>query len=104
MTDPLIWGLLTFALEFIPFLGGAVMVVLLSISALSAYPNLGSALLVPASYLLISAIQNNLVTPLLLGGRLKLNPVALMIGVLFWWFIWESRRLSRDPITATSRP
>jgi len=51
---------MTFALEFIPFLGGAVMVALLTLSAISVYADLGPALLVPAVYLVISGIQNNL--------------------------------------------
>lgn len=102
MPDPLIWGLLTFALEFIPYLGGVVMMGLLAVGAFATFPDLGSALLVPASYLVISAIQNNFVTPLILGGRLKLNPVAVMIAVMFWWFIWGiPGAFLAIPITAT---
>lgn len=102
MSDPLIWGLMTFALEFIPYLGGAVMVGLLTLGAITVFKDFGAALLVPASYLVISGIQNNFVTPLALGGRLKLNPVALMIGVMFWWFLWGiPGAFLAIPITAT---
>ena len=59
MPDHFIWGLMTFVLEFIPYLGGAI--------------NVG---------------QNNVVSPYAYGNRLKLNPLAVMIFVLFWWFIW----------------
>ena len=86
--DPLVWGLLTFALEFIPYLGAATMVGLLTITGLTTFPGIGHALLAPISYLAITMLQNNVVSPFVYAGRLKLNPLAVMIGVLFWWFIW----------------
>lgn len=88
MPDPFIWGIVTFVLEFIPYLGGAIIVVLLLIDGFSVYSGLGQVLLGPAIYLVISTIQNNVVSPYAYGNRLKLNPLAVMIFVLFWWFIW----------------
>lgn len=88
MPDPFIWGLMTFVLEFIPYLGGAINVGLLVISGFSVFSGLGEVLLAPAIYLVISTLQNNVVSPYAYGNRLKLNPLAVMIFVLFWWFIW----------------
>ena len=88
MPDPFIWGIVTFVLEFIPYLGGAIIVVLLLIDGFSVYSGLGQVLLGPAIYLVISTIQNNVISPYAYGNRLKLNPLAVMIFVLFWWFIW----------------
>src|SRR5882762_8433116 len=88
MPDPLVWGLITFALEFIPYRGAAAMVVLLTITGLTTFAGMGHALLAPLSYLAITMVQNNVVSPFVYAGRLKLNPLAVMIGVLFWWFIW----------------
>ena len=86
--DPLIWGLLTFAAEFIPYIGGVVMVGLLLITGFTTFPSLGEALLAPAIYIIITTLQNNVVSPYVYGGRLKLNPLAVMVCVLFWWFVW----------------
>jgi len=88
MPDPLVWGLVTFALEFIPYLGAAAMVVLLTITGLTTFPDIGHALLAPVCYLTITMLQNNVVSPFVYAGRLKLNPLAVMICVLFGWFIW----------------
>jgi predicted PurR-regulated permease PerM len=88
MPDPFIWGLMTFVLEFIPYLGGAIIVGLLLISGFSVFPGLGQVLLAPAIYLVISALQNNVVSPYAYGTHLKLNPLAVMIFLLFFWFIW----------------
>jgi predicted PurR-regulated permease PerM len=84
----LLWALLCFVLEFIPYLGATVMIVLLSVMAFATFENTGHILLVPGSYLLITNLQNNVVSPLLYGQHLKLNPVAVLIGVIVWWFLW----------------
>ncbi|MDQ6830793.1 MAG: AI-2E family transporter, partial [Gemmatimonadota bacterium] len=88
MPNPLLWGALAAALEFIPYVGATVMVVVLGIASLTTIPSVGVALLVPASFLAINVVQNNLVSPYLLGHRLSLNPVALFVGLAFWFTIW----------------
>jgi predicted PurR-regulated permease PerM len=87
MPNPLIWGLLTFVLEFIPYLGGIAMVALLLMIGLTEFAG-AKVLLAPAIYLVVSTLQNNVVSPYAYGNRLKLSPIAVLITVLFWWFIW----------------
>ena len=81
-------ALISGVMEFIPYIGGAVLVAILTIGALASFDSVGRAVLVPISYLVISAVQNNLASPILYGNRLKLNPVAVLIAVLFWGFLW----------------
>jgi len=88
MPNPALWGALVALLEFIPYLGALAMVVILGVAALTTFDSVGHAVLVPASFLLINLIQGNVVSPLLLGHRLSLNPVALFIGLAFWFWIW----------------
>jgi predicted PurR-regulated permease PerM len=88
LPNPLLWGLLTFVLEFIPFLGGAGMMILLTLAGLATFDGIGQALLPPAVYLTITTLQNNLVSPVAYGRRLRLNPVAILVGVLFWYYLW----------------
>ncbi len=88
MPYPWLWGGLTVVLEFIPYLGATGMIILLTAAAFSQFDTLGHILLVPGTYLVIAALQNNLVSPLVYGQRLKLNPVVVLVGVLFWWLLW----------------
>ena len=48
----------------------------------------GQALAVPATFLAVNLLQAYIVTPLLQGHRLTLNPVAIFVGLTFFWFIW----------------
>jgi len=88
MPAPALWAVLAFALEFIPYVGGAALVALLSISAIATFDSFGHAILVPIAYLIISLLQNNVASPFFYGNRLKLNAVAVLIAVLFWGFVW----------------
>jgi predicted PurR-regulated permease PerM len=88
LPNPALWGALTFLLEFIPYLGGALMLVLLALTGLASGGGVGHVLLPPAVYLAITTVQNNLVSPIAYGRRLRLNPVAVLVGVLFWWALW----------------
>ena len=42
----------------------------------------------PGAYLAVNLIQANFITPAVLGRRLTLNPVAILVGLVFWWWIW----------------
>jgi predicted PurR-regulated permease PerM len=64
------------------------MITMLAVTAFATFDGLGHILAVPGSYLIITTLQNNIVSPLAYGDRLKLNPVAVLVGVLFWWFVW----------------
>lgn len=88
MPNPPLWGALVVLLEFIPYIGALAMVVILGVAALTTFDTVGHALLIPASFLFINLIQGNLISPLLLGHRLSLNPVALFVGLAFWFWIW----------------
>jgi len=88
MPNPALWGALVVLFEFIPYLGPAVMAGILTIASITTFDNTGQALLVPALYLAINLIQGNLVTPMLLGQRLALNPVAIFVGLAFWYSVW----------------
>ncbi len=88
MPNALLWGLLVACLEFVPYLGALAAVVLLLLAGLSTFPDLTHALLIPGSFLAINLIQANFATPLLLGHRLTLNPVAIFIGLAFFFWIW----------------
>jgi predicted PurR-regulated permease PerM len=75
-------------LEFIPYLGALMMTVILTVAAITTFDSVGHALLVPAVFLAINVVQGNVVSPYLLGHRLALNPVALFVGLAFWYWIW----------------
>jgi predicted PurR-regulated permease PerM len=74
--------------EFIPYLGATALVAILGLAGLVTFDQVGHALLVPGAYLAVNMVQSQLITPFVLGHRLTLNPVAIFVGLVFWWWIW----------------
>jgi predicted PurR-regulated permease PerM len=88
MPTPVVWGVMVACLEFIPYVGMVVAVTVLTIAGLTTFPSLPHALAAPAVFVVINALQGNVVSPLIMSKRLTLNPVALFIGLAFWWWVW----------------
>lgn len=88
MPNPLLWGVMSALLEFIPYLGPAVGIGVVSVVALLTFNSIGHAALAPLIYFGLTVIQSNLITPIILGRRLTLNPVVVFVGIVFWGWIW----------------
>jgi AI-2 transport protein TqsA len=83
----ILWGILAFALNFIPVIGSVVAGVPPMILALlaSGFP---SALLVAGGYLLINNLIGSFLEPIFVGRRLGISILVVVICVLFWGWVW----------------
>jgi predicted PurR-regulated permease PerM len=88
MPNAPLWGVVAAVLNFVPYVGALVNMVVLALAALVSFDSVSRALMVPAVFFAINMIEGNLVTPMILGRRMRLNTVALFIGFVFWWYIW----------------
>lgn len=88
MPMAVVWGLLAFLLNFIPYVGNILNLVLIAAVSLVTFPTLGQALLPPLALLVLSLVESNVVTPLFIGRRLELNTVAQLVMVAFWTWLW----------------
>lgn len=88
MPSPILWGVLTLVLESIPYIGALFMVAAVTVTAFAAFDSIGQILLPPLVYIVISTIQNNVVSPFAYGSGLRLNPIAVLLVVLVGWFLW----------------
>ncbi|MGH7516937.1 MAG: AI-2E family transporter [Gemmatimonadales bacterium] len=86
--NAVLWGVLAVVLEYIPYVGAVVLTGILALVGLTTFDDPLRAMLVPAVYVAINFIQGNFLVPMVLGRRLTLNPVAIFIGLVFFWWIW----------------
>jgi len=86
--NPILWGVMVGVLNFIPYLGDIVSFSVLTIVGLLTFDSLWHSLLVPGVFYVLTAVEGYLVTPLILGRRLSLNPVVIVVSVLFWGWMW----------------
>jgi len=88
LPSPLIWGALAAVLNFIPYIGQAVMIVVLLAVGLGTQSNLGSMMLPVVAYGAINLTADQIVFPHLVGRALTLNPFIIFVSTAFWIWIW----------------
>jgi len=86
--DPVLWGTVAFLLNFVPIMGPLFGVGIFLLAGLLVIDPLWMALLPAALYLGIHVIEGEIVTPILLARRFTLNPVLVIISLIFWFWMW----------------
>jgi predicted PurR-regulated permease PerM len=88
LPDPVLWGTVAFALNFIPILGPLTGIVLLFLVGLLSFDQIWQAALPAGIYLLIHIVEGEVVTPMLMARRFVLNPVLVIMSLVFWYWMW----------------
>ncbi len=88
MEAPVMWGGLAALLNFIPYIGPLMMVVLLGLFGLGSAESVFVGLIPAAVYLALHTIESNIVTPSVLGARFTMNPVAILLALAYFGWIW----------------
>jgi predicted PurR-regulated permease PerM len=86
--DPILWGAVAFLLNFVPIIGPIIGVAIFFLAGLLTIDTLWQALLPAGLYLAIHLIEGQLITPMLLARRFILNPVLVIISLVFWFWMW----------------
>ncbi|QDU09817.1 AI-2E family transporter [Gimesia aquarii] len=88
LPDPFLLGIMAATLNFIPFVGpfvGAAIVFLIGVVYL---PTPAEAAIGPLIYAFINTLEGNVITPMILGRSMKLNPALVFICIVFWGWAW----------------
>jgi predicted PurR-regulated permease PerM len=86
--DPVLWGTVAFLLNYIPILGPMIGVVVFVLAGLLSITALWGAFLPAGLYLLIHLVEGETVTPMLLARRFTINPVLVILSLVFWYWMW----------------
>lgn len=88
LADPLLWGTLAFVLNYIPIIGPLVCTAILFLAGLLTFDSAWTALIPAGIYLAVHLIEADSITPMLLARRFTLNPVLIVIAIVFWYWMW----------------
>ncbi|CAN5152043.1 AI-2E family transporter [soil metagenome] len=83
-----VWGLLAFALDFIPYLGALTMATTSSVVAFLQFGSMDMAIGVAGLIVFIHVISGQLLTPWLNSRASRMNAVAVFVGVLAFGWLW----------------
>ncbi|SDU24985.1 AI-2E family transporter [Halopseudomonas salegens] len=88
MEDPLLWGVMVGLFNFAPYVGPLVSLAVLSLAGIAQYGLELMALLPAVVYFTINMFEAQLVTPLVLGRNMRLNPLIIMLWLMIWGWMW----------------
>ena len=88
LPNPLLWGVLAAALNYIPYIGPAIVLCTLFVVGLLVHPTVAEAAVAPLLYLAVVTVEGQFLTPVLMGKRLELNPFAVFLAVAFCAWLW----------------
>ena len=88
MPSPLMWGGIVALLNFIPYFGPVLAAVLLGLGGLMVFDNIWMALTPAAVQIACHLVEANMITPLVLGRKLTMNPILILISLSFWGWVW----------------
>mgnify|MGYP003629615488 FL=1 len=86
--DPLLWGVMVGMLNFAPYVGPLIGVVLLVLAGVVQYGLVAYALLPALVYFSINLLEAQVITPLILGRNMRLNPLIILVWILVWGWLW----------------
>jgi predicted PurR-regulated permease PerM len=88
MPNPVLWGALSFVLNYVPYLGNMIGISLVALAALISFDSLPEALAPPIAFAALVAIEANFVTPYVLGRRFAMSPIIIFVWTVFWAWLW----------------
>ncbi|MGE5336756.1 MAG: AI-2E family transporter [Gemmatimonadota bacterium] len=88
LPNPALWGVMTALLNFVPYFGPLAIAIVLTLAGGMTF-GLGVGMLAPpAVFILLHAVESNLVTPWVIGQRLRLSPLSVFLSVMLWGWLW----------------
>jgi predicted PurR-regulated permease PerM len=86
--NPILWGMLTTVLRFVPYIGPVIAAFFPLALAIAVDPTWETLLWAGALFVVIELISNNAVEPWLYGSSTGLSPVAIIAAAIFWTWLW----------------
>jgi predicted PurR-regulated permease PerM len=82
------WGVIAFALNYIPFIGPFIATLFPTLYALAQFASWQSALAVFLGLNVIQFVIGSYVEPRISGKALAISPSVVLFAVFFWTFLW----------------
>jgi predicted PurR-regulated permease PerM len=99
--NAMLWGVLTLVLRFLPYIGIWISAFFTLALSLAISATWREPILVATLYVVLELFTNNVVEPFALAGSTGMSPLAVIVSVLFWTWLWGPvGLLLATPLTA----
>lgn len=88
MPTPVLWGVMATTLNFIPIVGALFGACVIFLVALVDFEAAYYAFIVAGTYITLTTIEGQFITPAILGRTLEMSPVLVFLSVVVWGWMW----------------
>lgn len=88
MPNPILWGTMAGVLNFIPYLGVGITILIVGLVSALTFDTIGQILLPPLSIFAVNVVEGQFLTPIIAGRRLALSPAAIFLALVILGWIW----------------
>lgn len=88
MPSPMLWGVMAFAFNFIPIVGAIAGATIIFVVALVNFEPTYYAFIVTATFLLLTSLEGQFITPSILGRSMSMNPIMVFLAISIWGWMW----------------
>ena len=86
--NPLLWGMLSIVLRFVPFIGPIIAAAFPLALSIAVDPGWTMLLWTAALFIVLELISGNIVEPWLYGASTGLSSIAILAAAIFWTWLW----------------
>lgn len=88
LDEALLWGTMAALLNFAPYVGPLIGIMIMLVMGFVAFDDPWHALLPAGIYLGLHTLEGQLITPIVLGRRMALSPLVLILGLMVFGWMW----------------
>jgi predicted PurR-regulated permease PerM len=88
MPTPLLWGVMATLFNFVPYVGPATCLAVLALTAWTTFQTAAHVIAVPAAFFALTILEGQILNPLIVGNRLRCNPVVIFASMTVWAWMW----------------
>jgi predicted PurR-regulated permease PerM len=88
MQEALLWGTMAAILNFAPYVGPLIGIVIMLLMGFVAFDDLWPSLLPAGIYLALHTVEGQIVTPIILGHSMRLSPLVLILALMVFGWLW----------------
>ena len=88
LAEALLWGTMAMILNFAPYVGPLIGIVIMLMMGFVAFDELWMSLLPAGIYLGLHTLEGQILTPILLGRQMRLSPLVLILALMLFGWLW----------------
>lgn len=88
LPEALLWGTMVALLNFAPYVGPLIGILVMLLMGFVTYDDLWQALMPAGIYLVLHTLEGQLITPIVLGHRMRLSPLVLILALMVFGWLW----------------